>query len=123
MSRSKKWKLLLIGSLTLALPAALLGLRHRTGSRASADPARVLEGHRFPVQALAFSPDGDTLTLAACYFLSPDERGVPVEVAVWEVGSGKRLEHPATDPRSPEFPEREADPLRECTGQGLTSSR
>jgi dipeptidyl aminopeptidase/acylaminoacyl peptidase len=93
MVRSNNWKLFLVASLALAVTAALVGSRSRTGSPAGGDQPTALEGHRFPVQALAFSPDGDTLTSAACYLRSPDG----VEVAVWDVATGQplrnRLEH------------------------------
>jgi WD40 repeat protein len=54
----------------------------------------VLEGHRFPVQALAFDKDGTTWTSVA-YFTS--DRGSEVEVAIWN-GKNEKRALPLTTP-------------------------
>jgi WD40 repeat protein len=55
-----------------------------------------LQGYRYPVQTLAFGPNGTTLISAACYLGSGPEG--ELEVMLWDVGTGnlvtKRLEHP-----------------------------
>jgi WD40 repeat protein len=85
MSRRKKRKLVAIGSLALALLTALFSCLRDTDPRAGDDRPTVLEGYRFPVQALAFGPDGTTLTSAACFL--GDARG-EMEVTVWALGTG-----------------------------------
>ena len=87
MTLRKNWKVLALwagAAACLALPFLFL---HGTRSRNDRERPTVLEGHRFPVQALAFGRDGATLA-AACYFT-----GVPGgwEATVWDVGTG----HPA----------------------------
>src|SRR5262249_49764055 len=65
------------------------------GTRPLADLVRplILKGHRFPDPALAFSPDGTTLTSAAFYTA---DNGSELDVAVWDTGTGKlRAKHPA----------------------------
>jgi WD40 repeat protein len=83
MPRRKKWKLMISGCLALALSAALLGYPRSRGPRAGENPSTALEGHRLPVQALAFSPDGLTLTSAAFSLRHPGGW----EVAVWDLGT------------------------------------
>jgi hypothetical protein len=85
MSRSKKRKLVAIGSLALVCLTALFSCLRSTSPPAGEDRLTVLQGHRFPVQALTFSPDGTTLTSAACFL--QDLQGM--EVAVWDVRTGK----------------------------------
>jgi WD40 repeat protein len=89
---------LAVGCLPFALGVALLGRPHLAGQRANQPgqgQAMVLNGHRLPVQALAFGPDGATLTSAACRFRATK---AGVEVATWDVGTGspvaKRTEYP-----------------------------
>jgi WD40 repeat protein len=48
----------------------------------------VLKGHRFPVQGLAFGPDGTTLISAASYLNIPVSGG---QVVAWDVETGTRL--------------------------------
>jgi WD40 repeat protein len=95
MSRSKKRKLLAVSLLPVALAAALLGCPRGRKSGAGDNPITALDGHRLPIQALAFTPDGATLTSAAFY---KEGRTAGVEVAVWDVESGhpvaKRIEYP-----------------------------
>jgi WD40 repeat protein len=81
MSPRKKWKSVTVGLLPLALLAVLLSRTHCSGKRSPATegPALTLTGHTTPVQALAFEPDGTTLTSAA--YLFGDQQGW--EVAVW----------------------------------------
>jgi WD40 repeat protein len=82
MTRRKKYSLLAIGSLALVGLAVLfgcpLGLRLRIGE----DRPTILEGHRSPVQALAFGPDGTILTTAAGFLTNPREEA---ELIVWDV--------------------------------------
>jgi WD40 repeat protein len=98
MSRGKRWKLAAIGCIALTTLTILLlrtGCTGRRPDEAEVQRVTVLTGHRMPVQALAFVPDGATLTSAACNF-GFSERGV--EVAIWDVGSGnlaaKHREYP-----------------------------
>jgi WD40 repeat protein len=86
MSRSKKRKLVAIGSLALVCLTALFSCLRGTGPGAGDERPTALAGHKFPVQALAFSPDGATLTSAACFL--QDLQGM--EVTVWDVRTGKR---------------------------------
>jgi WD40 repeat protein len=91
MSRSKRWKLPAIGCIALALLTVLAvrpGCTSRRRDAADEERVTVLNGHRWPVQALAFSPDGSTLVSGACILNIP-ARGV--EVAAWDVGTGTRL--------------------------------
>jgi WD40 repeat protein len=95
---TKKSKLLAVGFAPLALAAALLGRSGGTARRADAagaGPIASLKGHQFPVQALAFAPDGATLTTAA-YNLRAPLSGV--ELGTWDVGTGqptaRHVEHP-----------------------------
>jgi WD40 repeat protein len=98
MTPAPKYKLLVIGLGCLAVIAALLGSRLRgTGRRpgeASPGPAATFRGHHCTVQALAFGPDGTTLTSVA-YYLNATLTGV--EIAVWDVGAGsataRRTDH------------------------------
>jgi WD40 repeat protein len=85
MSRSKKRKLVAIGSLALVCLTVLFSCLRERDSRAVEERPMVLARHKFPVQALAFGPDGATLTSAACY-LRATHSGL--EVAAWDVGTG-----------------------------------
>jgi WD40 repeat protein len=98
MTPAHKAKLLVVGLGPLAVIAALLGSRFsgrgRGTDEASPELASTLRGHRMAVQALAFGPDGTTLTSVA-YFLGAALTGM--EVAVWDVGAepptARRMEH------------------------------
>src|SRR5581483_5545441 len=88
MSHRNKRNLAAGGFCALALVVLFLGCPqlHRPRSDAAGDsPTVVLTGHTFPVQALAFAPDGSTLTSAAL-FVSSLKRGG--EVTVWDVRPG-----------------------------------
>jgi WD40 repeat protein len=84
MTRRKKRTLLALGGGGLVVLTAVLGCPRGSGSRPGEDRPTVLEGHRLPVQALAFTPDGATLTSAAFIIGGPTE----VEMAVWDVRNG-----------------------------------
>jgi WD40 repeat protein len=98
MTPAHKYKLLVVGLGPLAVIAALLSIRQRGPGRrpaeVSPDLASTFRGHWMPVQALAFSPDGATLTSVA-YFLGATLSGA--EVAAWDVGAApptiKRMNH------------------------------
>jgi WD40 repeat protein len=104
MSRKRKWKPVTIGSLALALLATLFSCLHDKGPGANELRPTTLTGHTFPVQALAFGPDGTTLNSVACY-LGATQTGV--EVATWDAGTGdlvtKCLEHPGAIRCRPTF--------------------
>jgi WD40 repeat protein len=94
MSLNKQWKLLLAPGAVAAVCLTLLFFFPRgLGPRADRVQTLTLEGHRLPVQALAFATDGATLTAAG--YLSRDPRGW--EVTVWDVRTGQpsipRAEH------------------------------
>jgi hypothetical protein len=93
MSRSRKQKLVVSGSLALALGTLLFSCFRHTIPRTSQDRFTVLEGHRFPVQALAFGPDGSSLTSAA---FSATENGSALELSTWDGGIGKRTPPPTS---------------------------
>jgi WD40 repeat protein len=88
MTRRKKRTLLALGSCTLVVLTAVLGCPRGSGPRLDEERPTVLEGHHFPVQTLAFGPDGQTLTSVACY-LGATHSGV--EVAIWDVQTGNRV--------------------------------
>jgi WD40 repeat protein len=96
MSIQKRRKLLVTGLLAVTLAAAVISCFQFR--RKTPDPGEfqfmILRGHQLPVQALAFGPDGTTLTSVACYFGSHKS----VEVVVWDVAKGqptsKRRENP-----------------------------
>jgi WD40 repeat protein len=98
LTKSRKRRKLLVAGLLALTPAVVviswLQLRWKPPG-GIAFQRLTLEGHRFPVQALTFGPDGKTLASAACY-LGATQTGVEVEM--WDVGTGnlvdKRLEHP-----------------------------
>jgi WD40 repeat protein len=87
-SFTKKWRLWTAVAVCLLLAAALhSGFSSRSlWSCNDTGPGQLLEGHRFPVQGLAFAPDGTTLTSVAG--LMGSFRG-EVEVIVWDVQTGK----------------------------------
>ena len=90
MSRGKRWKLAEIGYIALTTLTVLLirpGCTSRRGDPANAERVTILTGHRMPVQALAFGPDGTALTSAATYLGAPL---CALEVAVWDVTTGTR---------------------------------
>jgi hypothetical protein len=64
MTRRQRWLLPTLAFLTLAQLAALLARPSSTKPVPGEDPSTVLGSHRFPVQALTFSPDGATLAVA-----------------------------------------------------------
>jgi WD40 repeat protein len=99
MSTRRKWKSVAVGFLPLALLAVLLSRTDCSGKKPGAadGPARTLTGHRSPVQALAFGPDGNTLTSVA-YRLGPVEHAV--ELLAWDVPTGRlRTTHTAFQSR------------------------
>jgi WD40 repeat protein len=99
MSRVKKRKLVGGGLLALALAVLLLGsprCRVQRSNDTGDRPAVVLEGHRFPVQALAFGPDGTTLASAAYDINAPESRA---EVLVWEVATCTGLARHTEQPK------------------------
>ncbi len=91
MTPAQKNKLVLIGLGCVAV-AALLGSRFSgNGWKPGAsgpEPASTLRGHRMPVQALAFGPDGASLTSVA-YFLGATLSGA--EVGVWDLEANRPL--------------------------------
>jgi WD40 repeat protein len=88
MSRKKKWKILALGVSAVACVTLLFSCRHSSDPPDGSGRLLTLEGHHFPVQALAFSPDGTTVTSAA--FPSTGQ-GSELEVAVWRAATGKRM--------------------------------
>jgi dipeptidyl aminopeptidase/acylaminoacyl peptidase len=100
MSRRKRRRLLVAGLLTVALAAILIGHPHCPGNRTSGDGNRgiTLAGHKYPVQAVAFSPDSITLSSVACY-LGATQTGV--ELAAWGVGSDKPVRECIEYPDAP----------------------
>jgi len=73
------------GLLGLAVIAVVAVGLHWAGRRpAAVKPAVTLRGHQFPVQAVAFGPDGVTLTSAA-YF---EVQGGKVELIRWDLPAG-----------------------------------
>jgi WD40 repeat protein len=90
MPPTQKNKLLVIGLGWVAVTVGLLGSRfYGSGGRhgaAGPEPASTLWGHRMPVQALAFGPDGTSLTSVA-YFLGAPLSGA--EVGVWDLGGDR----------------------------------
>jgi WD40 repeat protein len=87
MVLKKQWTSLSIWACAAACFTLLLGCPREPKWRADRVRPAVLEGHRFPVRALAFGRDVTTL-IAACYRLEDPEGW---EMAVWNVGTG----HPA----------------------------
>jgi WD40 repeat protein len=84
----KKSQILAIACVALPLLSALVvrsGCLGRRAGPAGPAPLTTLVGHRLPVQALAFGPDGITLTSVG-FFQNAAETGV--EVAVWDVATG-----------------------------------
>src|SRR5262245_15410288 len=94
MKPRKPWKLLAVSLLPFTLVAALLGRPRATNQKAGEVPVSILQGHRLPVQALAFSPDGTALASAAYYFNAP---GSGTEVVAWDVATGS-LQARRTEP-------------------------
>jgi dipeptidyl aminopeptidase/acylaminoacyl peptidase len=91
MTSSKKWPLLAICSLALAVLTAFLGWHRGSRPRSGDDQPTILEGHRSPLRALAFGPEDATLTSAAGFLTSPREE---VELIVWDVTTGRqRISH------------------------------
>jgi WD40 repeat protein len=91
MSLGKQWKLPAIGCIALTTLTILLlrpGCTGRRPAEAEEQRSTVLGGHRAPVEALAFAPDGTTLVSAACFLNAPE---LALEVAVWDVTTGRRL--------------------------------
>jgi WD40 repeat protein len=88
MSLGKRWKLPVVGYIALISLTVLLLRPGCTGRRAKEAEERrgpVLEGHRFPVQSLAFALDGTTLTSVAGLMKS---RIGEVEFIVWDTRTG-----------------------------------
>jgi WD40 repeat protein len=85
-TKTRARKTLLTGLFALALVTVWYGCPRSTGLRTVEDRARVLEGHQLPVQALAFAPDGATLTTAAFVFAATE---AGVEVTDWDVATGQ----------------------------------
>jgi WD40 repeat protein len=88
MKPRKRWKLLALSLLPLALLAARLCRPHDTSPNVNASLVAVLKGHRLPVLALTFSRDGSALASAAYYYNAP---GSGTEVTAWDVGAGTPL--------------------------------
>src|SRR5262245_38426836 len=98
MVRKHKRKTVALAFLAVTLVAILIGHPHCPGNRTTGDEDRsiILAGHTFPVQDVAFSPDGTILTSVACY-LGATQTGM--EVAAWDVVAGNPvreiIEYPA----------------------------
>jgi WD40 repeat protein len=75
-----------MGLFALTLVTVWYARPRGTGPGADEDRTVVLEGHRLPVQALAFAPDGATLTSAAFYF---EASLTGVEVTDWDAATGQ----------------------------------
>jgi WD40 repeat protein len=97
MSHRRRKRFLVAGLLAATLMVVLiscLSLRWKPHGEGKF-PIVALQGHRFPVQALTFSPDGATL-ISAAYYPGPELDGL--EVMCWDVATGqlvtKRLENP-----------------------------
>jgi WD40 repeat protein len=90
MAFGKRQHLLVTGLLASTLVALLVGHLYYPGSRPGEDEdwSITLTGHALPVQALAFGPDGTTLTSAAFHTLG---RVKGVEVTVWDVAKAKAI--------------------------------
>jgi WD40 repeat protein len=93
MSRREQWKRLAFG-LAATVPLALLPAFTRLSGKRAQDCAPALRGHRAPLQALAFGPDGATLTSAAYQLGGPP---VEVEVTDWDTRTG----HPTSQRHEP----------------------
>jgi hypothetical protein len=97
MSLRKRRNLLVLGLLAAPLAAVLVSRLPSCTSRHGRDEGqgKILVGHSFPVQALAFGSDSATLTSAAFY---TEGRTGSAEVSVWDVKAGcpvaKRITHP-----------------------------
>jgi WD40 repeat protein len=87
MTSSKKWSLLAICFLALAVLTVFFGWPRGSRPRADDDQPTILEGHRSPLRALAFGPEDATLTSAAGFLTSPREE---VELIVWDLATGRQ---------------------------------
>jgi WD40 repeat protein len=87
-SFTKKWRTWTAAALSFLLAATLLRAFFFPSPKSPLGTGldRLLEGHQFPVQALAFASDGTTLLSAASSLGSP--RG-EVEVIVWNTATGR----------------------------------
>jgi WD40 repeat protein len=88
---SLSWGASLLALVLLFLYACFPGKQ----SKRLDDPITTLRGHRFPVQALAFSPDGNTLTTVACLLNDPREE---MELLTWDLDKGSRRTGPTELP-------------------------
>jgi WD40 repeat protein len=86
MSRGKQWNLVMIGFLVALGSTVLFTYLRATAPQTLTDQPTVLQGHRFPIQALTFSHDGTTLTSVAFYIT---KEAVKCEVADWDVTTGQ----------------------------------
>jgi WD40 repeat protein len=100
MSRHNRQNLLTAGLLAALLIAVLSSYLYYLGKRPGQDKDRctILEGHTFPVQALAFGSDSATLISVACR-LRATQTGM--EVATWDVGPSNSLRQCIVDPDAP----------------------
>jgi WD40 repeat protein len=90
MYLGKRWNLPAVGCIALTTLIALLlrpGCTGRRPGEAEEQQGKVLEAHRWPVQALAFAPGGAAVTSAAYFPLATETE---VEVAVWDAATGTR---------------------------------
>jgi WD40 repeat protein len=81
-------KLLALSLPTLVLLVALLCRSTSPGLPLGPTPLAVLEGHRFPVQALTFDREGSILSSAAYYYGAP---GTGTEVIAWDLQASTPL--------------------------------
>jgi WD40 repeat protein len=97
MSPRKRRHLLTVSLLAVPLTVALISHLQGNRNRPTGVKGMPLVGHKYPVQALAFGPNGATLISAACCLgWGPGETGL--EVVIWDVATRnlvtERLEHP-----------------------------